>query len=197
MPVNAHLSILGLYYANPNIFDGLTLPNGTGAPEWPEEVPTELDKQSLIDLLLAECEPLEIRIPDADIMQSIITSWSKTKLPSWNALLYSTMRRWNPIHNYFRTEVVNDSERQESTSGSTSSSSVAGFNDEALKQNAGATASANGNTSKEYSHNSQISGNIGVTTSDQMIAEFRETVQYNIYNQIINDFKRQFCLLVY
>ena len=40
-------------------------------------------------------------------------------------------------------------------------------------------------------------GNIGVTTSDQMVAQFRETVKFNIYDVIIDEFKQRFCLMVY
>ena len=40
-------------------------------------------------------------------------------------------------------------------------------------------------------------GNIGVTTTQQMIKEEREVVQFEIDDFIINDFKKQFCILVY
>lgn len=40
-------------------------------------------------------------------------------------------------------------------------------------------------------------GNIGVTTTQQMIEAEREIVKLNIYQYIIDDFKARFCLLVY
>lgn len=40
-------------------------------------------------------------------------------------------------------------------------------------------------------------GNIGVTTTQQMIKEEREVDQFNIYDYIVQSFKRRFCLLVY
>ena len=40
-------------------------------------------------------------------------------------------------------------------------------------------------------------GNIGVTTTQQMIKEEREVDQFNIYDYITQSFKRRFCLLVY
>ena len=40
-------------------------------------------------------------------------------------------------------------------------------------------------------------GNIGVTTTQQMIKEEREVDQFNIYDYIVRSFKRRFCLLVY
>lgn len=40
-------------------------------------------------------------------------------------------------------------------------------------------------------------GNIGVTTTQQMIQQEREIVQFNIYDFIVDDFRREFCILVY
>lgn len=40
-------------------------------------------------------------------------------------------------------------------------------------------------------------GNIGVTTTQQMIREEREVVEFDVIQYIIDDFKSRFCLLVY
>lgn len=40
-------------------------------------------------------------------------------------------------------------------------------------------------------------GNIGVTTTQQMIEQQRKIVEFDMYKYIIDDFKQQFCLMVY
>ena len=40
-------------------------------------------------------------------------------------------------------------------------------------------------------------GNIGITSTQSLIKEQRDVVQFNIMDYIINDFKNRFCLLVY
>lgn len=40
-------------------------------------------------------------------------------------------------------------------------------------------------------------GNIGVTTTQAMIAEQRNIVEFNLYNYIVQDFKRMFCIQIY
>ena len=40
-------------------------------------------------------------------------------------------------------------------------------------------------------------GNIGITSSQELIERQREVVQFNIYEYIVQSFKRRFCLLVY
>lgn len=46
-------------------------------------------------------------------------------------------------------------------------------------------------------HERRETGNIGVTTTQTMIKEQREIVQFNIYDYILESFKRRFCILVY
>lgn len=52
-----------------------------------------------------------------------------------------------------------------------------------------------GEESEDYTRIEQ--GNIGVTSTQQLIKEEREVVQFEIDDYIINDFKKQFCILVY
>ena len=40
-------------------------------------------------------------------------------------------------------------------------------------------------------------GNIGITMTQQMIDAERETIKFNIYNMIIQEFKERFCILLY
>lgn len=54
---------------------------------------------------------------------------------------------------------------------------------------------SSGNETEEYSRIEQ--GNIGVTSTQQLIKEEREVAMFEIDDVIINDFKKQFCILVY
>lgn len=51
--------------------------------------------------------------------------------------------------------------------------------------------------SDSTTHKARLYGNIGVTTTQQMIASERECVQYNIYEAIADSYKDTFCLLIY
>lgn len=52
-----------------------------------------------------------------------------------------------------------------------------------------------GEETEEYTRTEQ--GNIGVTSTQQLIKEEREIALFEIDDFIINDFKKQFCILVY
>lgn len=49
----------------------------------------------------------------------------------------------------------------------------------------------------DITHNARLFGNIGVTTTQQMIEAERKVVQFNITNYIIDSFKGRFCILIY
>ena len=51
--------------------------------------------------------------------------------------------------------------------------------------------------SETYKHTSYMFGNIGVTTTQQMIEAEREVVQFSVIEFIADDFKNEFCLSVY
>ena len=53
------------------------------------------------------------------------------------------------------------------------------------------------NANESIVHESHISGNIGVTTTQQMLEEERRLALFNIVQFIIDDFKSYFCILVY
>lgn len=52
-------------------------------------------------------------------------------------------------------------------------------------------------TTSDGEHELRAHGNIGVTTTQEMIKQEREISLFNIYNIIIEDFKMRFCILVY
>lgn len=59
------------------------------------------------------------------------------------------------------------------------------------------TGTINHDTTDTGSITTTRTGNIGVTSTQSLIKEQREVVQFNIMDYIINDFKTRFCLLVY
>lgn len=52
-------------------------------------------------------------------------------------------------------------------------------------------------TDETYLHKLRAYGNIGVTTTQEMLEAQRKVVRYNIYNEIADSFKEEFCLYIY
>ena len=162
------LSLLGLYQYNEQLFDGLRLPSG-------------VNKETLVDNLLAETAEFEVLYPDAEFMANMIAVWSEKELPVWEKLNETLHYDYDPISNYDRHE--------ESTNTGESLGKVAGYNATDLVNSSGA--------STDVKRKARMWGNIGVTTTQQMIEEERRVSEFNIADYIIDSFKRRFCLLIY
>ena len=120
-----------------------------------------------------------------------------------------------------RSSTESGSETKSGTASSSSTHSVTGYDTNALSPASGETgsgtsgennsASATGSQTtsadtgtvddETRSENETISridhGNIGVTTTQQMIKEQREVVEFNIYRFIIDSFKKQFMVMLW
>lgn len=100
----ANMSPLGLYQWDNTLFDLLV-------------IPSQLDKNTLIDNLLSETAELEVLYPNPVVMKALIGVWSDKNKDIWDRLYATTQYEYNPIENYNRYE-----EGSEDGSGSTTHS---------------------------------------------------------------------------
>lgn len=102
----ANMSPLGLYQWDNTLFDLLV-------------IPSELDKNTLVDNLLAETAELEVLYPNPVVMRALIGVWSNKNLDVWERLYATTQYDYIPIDNYNRIEEGSeDGGRSTSRSGS-------------------------------------------------------------------------------
>ena len=86
-----NLSPLGLYEWDNTIFDLM-------------QIPEALDRQSLVEWILAETCELEVLYPNPIVFKNLVGVWSKKQLDIWNRLYETTQYEYNPIENYNRYE---------------------------------------------------------------------------------------------
>ena len=91
-----NLSPLGLYQWDQTIFDLM-------------QIPEALDKDTLVDNLLAETAELEVLYPNPVVFKNLVGVWSAKQLDIWNRLYATTQYEYNPIENYNRYETGSDS----------------------------------------------------------------------------------------
>ena len=187
MPISGTMSLWGLYQVDPTILDGLILPTG-------------MDADNLKDNLLLETESMEILYPNTQFLKMAITVWAKERLDVWAKLYATTVLDYNPIENYDRKEEWDDT-----GTGSSSSDLInysAGYNPNNLGTPPGMVAqeeaTGSGNNSGQSHHSGRVHGNIGVTSSQQMLQQELDLADsMDIYNYIIRDFKSRFCIPLY
>lgn len=202
----ATLSILGMYEYNNGIFDLFSLPDG-------------VNKDDVITNICGELAELELLYPNYEVLRTLIGVWSRSSLYKWEKLYKTMQLEYNPIDNYDRTETRKlnskgkgtgkDGGSDTSTSGGTSTEKVAGFNSNPNTLVDKSSLTTSGNQTNNYGRTTDSTyekddteeiharGNIGVTTTQQMMEQERNIADFNLYDIITEDFKQRFCLLVY
>ena len=203
-----------LYAEDAQLFSGLS-----------GKIPVEEDGVAFADfvaLALVELGELQTIFPTAATLKSFLGTWGTIKQPNWIRMQTALDEAYNPIHNYDRTEEESEtttSEASGSSSGSSSDASSedrtdfgAGFNSATTgappipvgrsqtfprRQATDSTESA-ANSEIGRERDLHVSGNIGVTTSQQMIeSELQLRDKFNLYYLILDEFRREICVEVW
>lgn len=176
------LSILAMYNYDPTIFDRLFIPQDEmGRPLF--------DKETLIQTVLFQNAELSLIYSDPVTLKAMIGLWANSCQYSWEKLGKTLHLEYNPIWN--KDGKITETETVESDG--TSTNKVSAFNDTNF-QNRGQTIS-DADSSRNYERVEQ--GNIGVTSTQQLMKEEREVAEFNIYDRISADFRDRFCIQVY
>ncbi len=184
MPISAQMSLWGLYQVDPTILDGLIVPEG-------------MDGENLRDNLLLETESMEILYPNTLFLKMAITVWAAERKEVWDKLYATTVLEYNPIENYDRQEESESDNSGTSGGTTTSTNSNTSYDSDTFKDTGKAVSSGNNTTKGNSKFKSRVHGNIGVTTTQQMIDQERRSVEFCMTEYIINDFIDRFCVGVY
>ena len=186
---------------------------------------TDLSKDTLVFKMLMDLAELPLVYTDPDTLKFMIGRWSSARTPIWRELWKTTLYKYSPIWNkdgsYTETRNL---ETTGNTSGSASTTSsgtintdrdvehkVTGFDTDSyaadtkdiINDDTTTSGSTNGSSAENRSGREAETikrveqGNIGVTTTQQMIKEQRDIVLLDMYQVITDEFKKQFCVMVY
>lgn len=191
-----YITVTGVYSHYPNLFDLMQLPDG-------------VDMETALDNILFQCGEMELLYSEPSFLRAMIGNWSKRRTYKWKTLQDTTTLEYNPIENYDRQEEWSDEESGNSEAGgntSTSGNSLdkkKGFEGGDLVETSGASdsstaqTSSTGSSSTKSKHSGYVHGNIGITTSQQMLMSERDVANFSIYDVIAQDFAREFCMYLY
>lgn len=180
--MRAFLSIMGMYNNNNGIFSDFRVPIG-------------LDAQTAINKILFECAELGLIYTDPTLIPILIKNWTDSNIHNWEKMWEAIDAEYNPIHNYNMEESWEDSSK--GVGSGTSDRDVAGFNENSTLVKESRVTDSN-KSDVDSTHKGRRKGNIGVTTSQQMIeAEMNIRGKYNMYQIIADSFKRNFCVMIY
>ena len=194
------MTLVGLYNYDNGLFDNLTVPIG-------------IDKNLFINSLLFKSGEFELLYPDLNFMKSMVAVWSAKWAPTFEKWLMGTNTLWNPIENYDRYEestATHDNTNTSSGSDIVNSSGsneglVSAYDSSTYQPSSKAVTGTNSTTSTSstlnedgtLTHNSHIHGNIGVTQASDMLRNWYDISEWNLYDHMSDVFIREFCIPVY
>lgn len=214
----ATMSLLGMYRSRPDLLDELALP---AAIEEDRDLITDnlLIETAELEILYSDAEFLKYAIGSWSRKQ--VGVWDEL----YKTTQYEYNPIWNKdgvvteSHVISRNKTGNENSTMQGSSqfGTSDSTqgvhSVFGFNsaeeapESTDKTNSDGHGSNSGTSSSQTNmgENETVTdtvtreekGNIGSTTTQHMIQEQRESVRFNIFDIIIEEFKTRFCLLIY
>lgn len=202
--MSAKITILGLknylaYYKR-DLFEGLELPEG-------------VDREVLIDNIILKSTEFEVLIPDPEIMVKAIGVWSKKWFKSFERWVTALNTEYNPLENYDRYEEWTENATSEARSEENTITSSDGRTDGSVSafdstgytpkdRNVSETHS-DGNTQNvaegknNNKHTGHLHGNIGVTSSQEMLRQELEIAYWNLYEHITDVFLQEFVIPIY
>lgn len=198
------MTILGLYrygeYNNEDLFQNMKIPAG-------------IDRQDLIDNILEQGAAFEILYPDFEYLQFSIGAWSKRWYRTMEKWLEALTVQYDPLNNYDRHEEWTDNDKVSgktetaagvSTTGNDELSVTAYDSDQYHKKektdssgSSESTGSSETSTDGTSIHSGHLYGNIGVTTSQEMLRQELDIQRFNLIQQITDLFITEFCIMVY
>lgn len=190
-----------IYNFDPTLFEGV-------------EFPSNISVQDFIDSLLMQCGEMPVLYSSPPLLKSLIHVWSNVSQYSWNHLAATLTAEYNPIENYDRMEEWQDNSINNSrytnstnnTSNGLTKEQVYGYNNLNTPADNSASTSAStsadtsdsaGNTTSTGSRKGRAHGNIGVTTTQEMLESERRIAMFNFYDAVIRDFQKRFLIWVY
>lgn len=191
------MTLYGMYQYDPTLFDGVTLPEG-------------MDKTLMVNQIIRQSGDLFPYYQVPPEVKTAITEWFTRRKDNFSKLWQGFTAEYNPIENYDRhedsteTPDITHTLTNSGQDASTNSADVQGYNGTEYVPNSRTTSSGTSSTngtdkeSGTRTYTSRIHGNIGVTTSAQMLeGELALRRSLDIYALIAAEFETDNLIQVY
>ena len=161
------------------------------------DLPEGINPDIVISTIMLECGEMQPLYTNPYFMQEMIGDWSQKWARTFEKWAEVLAEEYDPLHNYDRHEDITDTHYTTITNtgdiqGQRSAFDAATFqpHDKTINN---LTNQDNGNVTRE----AHMYGNIGVTTSQQMVRDQLSVVEWNIYEHIKDIFMQEFCIMIY
>ena len=162
------------------------------------QLPAGVSKQTLIGNIVMKGGEFPVIWANPNFVQRMIGIWSRKMKPTFDRWVKTLAIDYEPLYNYDRFEEYQDTETNEASASGTTTRAVTGYDSNTLQTNDQTTDSSGADNERNLEHKAHLYGNIGVTTSQQMLeAEMDVSRRFNIYDLMAEEFLNEFCVRVW
>lgn len=195
-PEKLHFTLGGLYAYDNTIFDDAVFPDG-------------IDRDTLIFVILDMAGNNVCRYSSPAKLKNAITVFFKKNEYKFRGLIETTTFDYDPLVNYDltitekRTAAGNEKTESSARDHGTGESRVSGYDSSSYAPDSQNTTTASGNSSGNRDYNDLVdvvrteSGDNSARSTQYMIREQREIVNFNVYEVIASDFEDDITIPVY
>lgn len=201
----SRITLWGFYnYTDRKLFDSAPMPKG-------------IDKEELINLIMIECGDLFPYYQQPHFLQMQIGNFFKRKKSNYDKMIAALEAEYDPLENYDKKEDWSDkfdehvegeaNDKTTSKSDGGAESKISAMDSDELVTDTGSSSHNEGESTakttnessrnNENIHTGRVHGNIGVTTSMQLIKEELELRKYDVMEQIVRAFEKDIIVQVY
>ena len=176
-------------------------------------LPVGIDKDTLIDNILLRAGEFEVVYSNPFFYQNAIGVWSAKHERTFERWIDALSIEYNPVENYDRMEEWEDKSNGNSTGETNGNTSLNSINENKVSafdsdlyqpdsynsniSNGNDNSSTKTNSSNNSKHVGRVHGNIGVTTTQQMLQSELSLAEWNVYEHITDLFIEEFCIAIY
>ena len=177
-------------------------------------LPDDVALDDVVDHIIFKYGDAPLFSPDPAVMKYYITKWSARRLSQWVRFKNAIEEEYNPLENYDRTEETTDYfthghkvvTNDDLTHGLTTEGQISADNASTYQPDSKAINSGRDQRDLDETHSGQdkrdydchIHGNIGQTTSQQMLqSELNLIPQLDLLDFIADDFHSEFNIMIY
>lgn len=194
------VTLFNLLTRNPETMNDLPLPDG-------------IDPGILMDTIISQYGELDVVYQNPKVFHYYQGIWFRRKYNIFQKMVETTLYEYDPIENYNRMEDywennddynVNNA-NSHTTSDDGSLSEVSPYNAENFLNESKVTGNSESNRTDEITDTNErkkkggihAHGNIGVTTTQQMIEQERNVILYDVYDQISKMWAKEFVVQIW
>lgn len=159
----------------------------------------------IVNGIFLECGELFPVYSDPDIFRNKVENWVVVNVNVWEKLDRTNTLKYNPLSNSDKTVEwetdTNGNTENKTNANSTNINKVKAFDSGVLSESASQTLTDGGSgtikTENKMKHKFRSSGNSGSVTMQNLVEQERKIATFNLIKIIVDNFKENFCIMVY